>query len=134
MVEKPNEFHIIPKFKFYSTKENDSYFLPPEISQVSHNLKERNSLWFLDKNKSETEDFYILELIQERYEELKTMSQHYHCPYYSLDIMISSVTEIVNRMECPKKDGNSVQYVLPKKEITVDKIYHEKITYLFIHH
>jgi hypothetical protein len=142
-VEKPNEFQILAKMKFYNKNDknthNNNYYLPYDINQVSHNLKERNIVWFLDSNKSMADDFYSLELIQEKYEELLESSLSYHCPVYTLDILIQSVNEVANRMECIQRGNNGgeeiLEYTMPNLTIPnfkkTNKAYHEKIEYSY---
>jgi hypothetical protein len=148
-VEKPNEFQVIPKMKFYNknlSNDENNYWIPTDMEFISHSLKERNTLWFLDANKSPSDEYYTLELLQEKYEDLHEASHSYHCPNYGLDILIQSLAEIVNKLQCiQKSDDELMQYILPNKTIPVFKAtsnspyvknnnnysYHEKIKFTY---
>jgi len=142
LVEKPHEYQIIPKMKIYSEMESPPTvgYLNPNLSYISHNMMERNNIWFLEKNKHHLKEFYILDLIQEKYEAYTPTSLNYHCPTYTLDILIQSVSELASRLECPTSSNHLLVYKLPITDIPslkqnvgskLDnfKSYHEKIEF-----
>ena len=65
-------------------------------------------------------------------EELTEDSPSYTCPYYGVDLLISSIDEIINTIKCPDREGQIVENVLPSQKVILqNNRYNQYIDFSF---
>jgi len=154
---RPRNFVVVPRLKQRSLNvnnpnspvviEKENILIRENIELISHNKKERNIAWFVEKNKSENlntnensnfdnNDDYLIQLEKELGEKFNELGSGNSCPIYGLDISINSLLNLSKRFACPLENGNVISYILPEASITKEKFkensYHEKIDFSYI--
>lgn len=147
---KPQIFEVVPKLKqkrVYENSQNaenrnskENILIRETFELVSHNKKERNIAWFVEKNSHFIDrlnnDDYLIQLEKEVIDKFTDGSSNSVCPNYSLDISINSVSNLSKKFECLMENGKILQYLLPQQKITKDKMrdgsYHEIIDFSYM--
>lgn len=158
---RPKNFVVVPKIKQRSlqgtegnNKNNnvnvvkENILIRENIELVSHNKKERNIAWFVEKNNFDYDlssnnnnlninnDDYLIQLEKETGEKFTDAHNSGSCPIYGLDISVNSLVNLSKKFSCPLENGKVLKYILPQDKITKEKFrdnsYHEIIEFSYI--
>jgi len=165
---RPKNFVVVPKLKQRSLMHSggasdkeqnlnlsvvkENILIRENIELVSHNKKERNIVWFVEKNNLDNannllssnsnnnninaSDDYLLQLEKETGEKFTDAQNNGACPIYGLDISINSLANLSKKFACPMENGKVLKYILPQNNISKEKFrehsYHEIIDFSYI--
>lgn len=154
---RPKNFVVVPLLKQRGQSEEvkakekldekKNIIVKENLEFVSHNKKERNSVWFVEKNsilddnnnynnRHKKNDDYLIQLEKEVSESFNEKTSGNILPIYGLDISINSLDNLSQKFECPSEDGKTLKYILPNSDIPKDKFvqgsYHEIIDFSYI--
>jgi len=156
---RPKNFIIVPKLKQRSLGQGENkninvvkenILIRENIELISHNKKERNIAWFVEKNSVldtnndfennnsnlSNNDDYLIQLEKEVGEKFNEANNSGTCPIYGLDISINSLQNLSKKFACPVENGNVIKYILPLTNIGKEKFrdnsYHEIIDFSYI--
>ena len=120
-------FTVVPQIKYNTTNNSNNVYKKPRITLLSHNMRERNTFFHLQRSAS-NKDYYTLQLSLDK--DIAHESELPQCPLYELDIQIMDITLLARKFNCPKTNGKIYKAVKPQMKVLLNKTsstYHEKV-------